>query len=339
MTKRTREDEELLLDFLAGQCDGPAARRVNERLGNDEAFRRHHDDMAAAIRAVKLLVPVEPPAGLVDDTMARIRQRHRTDALVAREGLRRRRRVSGLPVREIIAVAASLALLASVLVPFFRQTVRLSTAEQCAAQIEQIGKAMAAYADANNQYLPVAGASHAGATPHWLPSETRPGVSNSEGLFKLVSAGLATQSLFQCPAAQNDEPKTFTMTAGMIDFPQDRFVNYSYQHTLAPSSIRRSDPTLAAVADSMAILADATPVFQAGRFRPDRVEAKAGDNHSGQGQNVLYLDMHVQWSHDAAAGVMGDNIYLVEGIDTYSGDEAPAGPRDSFLLPAYSRRR
>lgn len=334
----TKEDEELLMDFLAGWCDDSTAAMVRERLGSDEAFRRHHDDMAAAVRAVKLLVPVEPPAAIVDDTMARIRQRHRTDALVAREGLRRRRR-GGLPVREIVAVAASLALLASVLVPLFRRTVRLGTAERCAEQVGRIGQAMAVYADANNQYLPVAGTSHAGAAPHWLPSATRPAVSNSEGLFKLISAGLAGQSLFQCPAARNDAPKTFAMTAGMIDFPQGRFIDYSYQHTLGPSSIRRSDPTLAVVADSMAILADSTPVFQAGRFLPDRVGAQAGDNHSGRGQNVLYLDMHAQWSRNAAAGVMGDNIYLVDGIDTYSGDEAPAGPTDSFLLPAYSRRR
>ena len=272
--------------------------------------------------------------------MARIRQKHRTDALLAREGLRHReRRGAGrYPVREIVAIAASLALLACVLVPSFRQASKLGQAGLCANQVERIGKAMASYANDNDQYLPSVGMANA-APMSWLPSPARPGVSNSEGLFRLISGGLAEQSLFQCPAAKNETPEAFTVTAGMMDFPQDRFVDYSYQHTLAPSSIRRSDPTLAAVADSMAILADSSPLFQAGRFRPDRLEAKAGDNHYGDGQNVLYLDMHAQWSPDAEAGVKGDNIYLAEGVRNYRGVEAPASATDSFLLPAFSRQR
>ena len=271
--------------------------------------------------------------------MARIRQKHRTDALLAREGLRRRQRRVGYPIREIVAVAASLALLACVLVPSFRQARGIGQAGLCAGQIELIGKAMAAYADVNDEYLPATTVPHApGAAPLcWLPSPARPGVSNSEGLFRLISGDFVQQSLFQCPAAKNESPETFTMTSGMIDFPRERFVDYSYQHTLAPSAIRRSDPALAAVARNMAILADSTPLFQAGRFRPDRLGAKAGDNHSGDGQNVLYLDMHAQWSPDADAGVNGDNIYLAEGVSTYRGDEAPASATDSFLLPAFSR--
>ena len=71
----------------------------------------------------------------------------------------------------------------------------------------------------------------------------------------------------------------------------------------------------------------------------DYLGASAGDNHQGAGQNVLYLDGHVSWSDTAQAGVRGNNIFLAEGIFHYRGDETPAGPTDTFLLPAYLPRR
>ena len=85
----------------------------------------------------------------------------------------------------------------------------------------------------------------------------------------------------------------------------------------------------------MAILADSTPLFPRGRFRRDRVNATAGDNHAGTGQNVLYFDMHVEWSRTAAAGVRDNNIFLAGEIREYAGDEKPADPTDTFLLPAW----
>ena len=86
----------------------------------------------------------------------------------------------------------------------------------------------------------------------------------------------------------------------------------------------------------MVILADSTPVFEKGAFRPDRVDASASLNHDEQGQNVLFLDGHVAWADRADVGVSQDNIFLSGTLRSYRGDERPAGPTDSFLLPAYT---
>ena len=45
----------------------------------------------------------------------------------------------------------------------------------------------------------------------------------------------------------------------------------------------------------------------------------------------------MEWAQTAEAGVMGNNIYLAEGVYEYRGDERPSTPTDTFLLPAYSR--
>lgn len=86
----------------------------------------------------------------------------------------------------------------------------------------------------------------------------------------------------------------------------------------------------------MAILADRNPLFTAGRLRKDRMSRAVSENHARTGQNVLYLDMHVDWTTRPDVGVMGDNIYLSGTRREYVGDEAPVGPTDSFLLPAFS---
>jgi hypothetical protein len=124
--------------------------------------------------------------------------------------------------------------------------------------------------------------------------------------------------------------------AGMTDFPQGRFIGYSYQHSLG-QGLSLNDSTLRAAAAEMAILADSNPLFAGGRFRPGRLGAAVSDNHDGRGQNVLYLDNHARWTTSALAGVQGNNIYLAEGVLEYRGDEAPVSPTDTFLLPAYSR--
>jgi hypothetical protein len=70
-------------------------------------------------------------------------------------------------------------------------------------------------------------------------------------------------------------------------------------------------------------------------------------NHLWEGQNVLYGDMHVQWSDTCFAGIQKDNIY---GAGKLNGDGTidpiayaivapPAHSRDSVLLPTASGKQ
>ena len=74
--------------------------------------------------------------------------------------------------------------------------------------------------------------------------------------------------------------------------------------------------------------------FYDGMFHAERIGDQASDNHNKTGQNVLYMDYHVAWADNPNVGVNGDNIYLVNGVTNYLGDEAPADATDTFLLPA-----
>jgi len=128
------------------------------------------------------------------------------------------------------------------------------------------------------------------------------------------------------------------LRSGMVDFPAPRYVHYSYQYTFGPRALSIMDPDMAAVSKSMAILADNNPLFQDGRFIPNRLKHPLSRNHGGRGQNVLYLDMHAAWTTSANVGVNGNNIYLIDGVNRYNGTEIPQDKTDSFLLPAYTGR-
>jgi prepilin-type processing-associated H-X9-DG protein len=324
----------LLMDYLLDRCDPAQRDVVQHRLGLDE-FRRHHDDMKNALEAVRLLPSIEPSETLASDTLARIRQKRQTDALLAREGKRQTFRRRPFSVRDLVSTAAAIVLLALVFLPSIRRAGKLAGVGQCAANIHGIGTAAAVYSSDNDGYLPAGPAGRR----RWLRTARRGGVSNSESLFVLVRGRYARPGLFQCPSTDGRTGKAFAIRAGMFDFPRREFVGYSYQHAVGGNALRRSNPVLASVADTMAILADSNPIFKHGRFRRDYLTASAGDNHQGMGQNVLYLDGHAGWSDTANVGVRGNNIFLAEGVFDYRGDETPVSLTDTFLLPAYLPRR
>ncbi len=333
MTDQSDSDYGLLIDYLRGECDERDAQAVRERLEVDEHFRKLREGLSGTFIALNMLGEHEPPADLVDKTLQRISSERRTEALLAREELNRRTVLRPtFSLRELLAAAAAILLLAVIVIPSLREANVQVGIDRCASQVGQVGSGLLAYANENQGYLPaVSSALH-----RWLPTEGEGAASNSGALFKLVRDQYASPGAFQCPGIRRPGQAAFVVQAGMTDFPAERFIDYSYQHSLSPSRLNILRPVLQAQAKRMAIFADRTPLFPRGSFRKDKLEPCTSENHKRRGQNVLYLDMHVEWADCAKVGVDDNNIYLVEGILDYRGDEAPASPTDSFLLPAYS---
>jgi prepilin-type processing-associated H-X9-DG protein len=223
-------------------------------------------------------------------------------------------------------------IMAAVFIPSMREARRNGLITDCRSNMGQIGTALESFSSANNGQLPVADLSKR----RWL-FQSPEAASNSAALFQLVQHGYIKPPVFQCPAVGGP---SFAVKGGMVDFPAPEYVNYSYQHSLGGKALCLNDPCRSGVEPQMAILADATPVFDGGAFHPDRANDQvASVNHDGRGQNVLFLDWHVDWAQKPTVGVGDNNIFLVDNVYTYKGDEAPASPKDSFLLPAYSGLR
>jgi hypothetical protein len=332
MAENPASDEAMLIDFLLGRCDESQAREIQRRIEREEPLARLRDDLRNTFAALDLAVEYEPPEGLVSDTMARIRSARQTDALLAREELGRQDVIRPtFSFREMGAVAGVILLLVSIFGVSYRETRRRKDLAQCASQEAKMGAGLLTYANRNDGYLPGTG----GSGSRWLATTSQPAVSNSIGLFALAKSGHVEPKTFQCPAVGG---RPFLVQASMTDFPEAGCISYSYQYSLGVRGLWIEDRRLSGLKGSMVILADSTPVFADGRFRADRVRTAVSDNHGRAGQNVLYLDMHVEFKRRPSVGVMGDNIYLVQGVFDYQGEEKPRSLIDTFLLPAFSGR-
>lgn len=329
--RQRQRDEQLLIDFILGRCDQAQAEEVARRLGGDPQFAKLHDDVDRTFAALRALPEPAAPEDLTQRTLAAITHAAPKQRPASRHDLSRRRSVAPtFSLRELAGIAAAIILMVAAFLPFVRESQSRKDRNLCAMKVGQMGSELQQYAYDHGNVLPAANSKHL----RWLAGNGEPPASNSAGLFKLVKEGYAPMVLFVCPAVRV-RPVGYRLDSSVSDFPSADAINYSYNHALGGQRISLDDTRLAGVADQMAILSDATPVFESGRFHRDRIMSSSL-NHGARGQNVLYLSGHVAWAETPAAGVGGNNIYLIEGVDDYRGDESPAEPTDSFLLPAYA---
>jgi len=333
MNEKRGHDEQLLIDYLLNRCSEAVRKAIDVRLSDDAEFRALRDDLANTFAALKLADVPEAPADLADRTLARIDSARQATAISTRRELTGAARPT-FSLRELGAIAAAAVIMAILFVPWARQAQINELQFRCAANVGQIGTGMKNYALENEESLPQ---SHKSPVA-WLPVRGRESVSNSAGLFRLVKGNYTPLRVFQCPADPNAAGKVFHADLDMADFPSHKFISYSYQYALGPKPLSRTNKTLAAVADQMAVLADRNPAFDGGKFKAEFISMPRASNrnHDEAGQNVLYLDWGVKWQQQPTVGVAEDNIFLVEGRDHYDGTEAPAHDKDSFLLPAWS---
>ncbi len=329
MRDNETNNQQLLTDYVLGRLEPEATRQLRRRMEAEPELKRACDDIRNTFSALDLAAEAEPPADLAERTMARIRSAKQTDALLAREQLTRRDVLRPtFSFREIAAVAAIVLMIGAVFGVSFREADRRRQRIACAQNVSRIGAAVMSYANRNDGRLPVTAAGN----DRWLPTSDQPAASNSRALFKLISDGYLEPPTFQCPAVGGG---SFAVRAGMTDFPAGEYVGYSYQHSIGSEGMSIEDKRLERVRENMAILADSSPVFSGGHFSTEQLARQAGDNHDQTGQNVLYLDMHAEFKVQPAVGVGGDNIFLANGVTEYKGNEKPAGPTDSFLLPSW----
>lgn len=324
-------DEAMLIDVLLGQADQAEQDRVAGKLAEDPEFRRRHENATHALAALRLLPVAQPSGDLTARTMGRILGIRRTEQLIDQQEIRRRRILPMPRLKDVAAVAIVLVLVGAIFVPSLRSLSQDAQVRTCASNLGQtVYPGVRRWADAHAGQLP----GRLSPVARWWPADDRPAVSNSAALFDLVRDRYAPNLAFACPALTH-AGDSFDLRAGMVDFPAPQFVSYSYQHSIGINRFNLQTPELRPVLDNLAIMADSNPVFSDGRIRNDRA-GTCSDNHGGGGQNVLYAAGEVRWCTSSAAGVDGDDIFLAGNRRSYTGEESPIGPTDSFLLPAWS---
>jgi len=319
------EDEMLIIEYRLGLYDESTIEHVEHRLETEPYLATLDKIISHTLDLLGRYDVPEPDASIVDRTFQKVQSAGQIpSSYVTTTSIFRKI----LPARWVVAVAAlliiGLVIPLGILVPLLRYARQISMINRCADNVWAIGTALVHYANGNDGYLP----SIAANTDTWLCMNDDNCLSNSKSLYLLIKTGCASPNVFQCPATKGEH---FVPAVGMTDFPSPMSINYSYQYSFN-CSLSQKMIGMGSLAKQLAILADASPLLSDGTVRCDCAKNGVSPNHR-TGQNVLYLDGHVSWATDCHAGVNGDNIWLAQGVDRYTGKERPACITDSFLLP------
>jgi hypothetical protein len=267
--------------------------------------------------------------------------------------------------------------LAGVLLLFLTVVPRIRVLDhrmECGTNLSGIGKAMLLYANDNDDMFPRAGGRQSvwsARTPSWAAGsrqdayalgdpnaeDGRAGISSS--LYLLVKYADVAPKVFVCPSDKGTtvfDPKAYGDDSNIVDLwdfgpNPPKHCSYAYQMVYTPSELRTSgDPAFALLADRnpwMNLPSGKAKNFA--EYRPDMKrylgtseQARMGNalSHKQDGQNVLFLDSHVDFEKRPYCGLEDDNIYTVSG-NLAVGDplgkppklgSTPANLKDSLLV-------
>jgi prepilin-type N-terminal cleavage/methylation domain-containing protein len=257
---------------------------------------------------------------------------------------------------ELLVVIAIIALLISILLPSLSRARELSKRTVCSANMRGIGQSMYIYAQDEPSIFPmIAQPVETGnsANNYVLAyRSTEPSTSGipdvTADLWMVVRSNNSTPKQFICPST-TDNPDPAQDTTIYYDFlgPTNLSYAYMYQHDMNRRALgTSSEPAFPLMADANPWLKGgnapglATNVDRTGPFRGNSY------NHTNrEGENVLFVDSHVEFTKGPDVGFVGkfnanvskvsrgrDNIYTVGELSSLDPGVAPTGSNQGTII-------
>jgi len=287
----------------------------------------------------------------------------------------------GFTLVELLVVIAIIALLMGILMPALARVRQLAFRMVCGTNLSGIGKAMLIYANDYEDELPRAGGRNTnwGAVKAWTAADRRTAfglvadgtggtASVSSCFYLLVKYAEVTPKSFIC---KGDAGTTEFKLADRTSIPANfelidawdfgdatenfKHCSYTYHVPFGLYALTTSnEPGFAVAADRNPwIKSPASDPLPFAAFKPDAGatggvgtsdDAKKGNaiSHQSDGQNVLFLDSHVEFAKRAYCSIEDDNIYTVSknatmgdalgNMPTVGASCVPMNRKDSLLV-------
>ena len=239
-------------------------------------------------------------------------------------------------VRQVLATAAAVLLIAGVFIPTLSKARQGYWRKSCEAQMMRIGQGISNYRNDNDSRMPAV-ATAAGA-PWWkVGYQGNENHSNTRHLWLLVKGNYVDPTDFVCPGPRQGRAVQFNVVKVKVlnDFPARRYITYS-------SRVKYNKSKMQQPPSQSVLIADMNPLFEklprnysnSLKIRLNNVLSTANSiNHNRRGQNVLFCDGAVKFAKKRNIGITQDDIYTLQGTDLYKGVETPSCETDAFLAP------
>jgi hypothetical protein len=343
MKPLTNEQRELVLEYFFACTDEERFREAEELVYNNHEAAELFSKLSEATKVMETLRDVpQCPDALAEATLMRLKAAARSSQLrltnlLDAEQRRSEYRGRGFlgKISEVAAVAAVVMLLGGAAFLSLRHARDMSWQTKCQAQLGSIAQGAQQYEQSNDGQLPSVAIKQG--SPWWkVGDQGQENQSNTRHLWLLVKGGYVEPDVFICPSSPLGQKlaKSLDVLAGK-DFPSRNNITYSLRITCVPNP---GDPT----SGQYVLMADVNPIFEQlpqnyseGFLRElnKRLMQANSTNHAGRGQNVLLGDGSVKFLTTRILGPKQDDIYTLDGVDKYHGNEVPASQADVFLAP------
>ena len=239
----------------------------------------------------------------------------------------------GFTLIELLVVIAIIALLMSILMPALSRVNEMAKRVVCASNVGGIVKAMATYSQTDETgrfpraglmrgpWGPVAPGAWLAATPADAFGSSAPVTAS---LYLLANQDFITTKQVICKSDTEATEWELTKEPGYVqgldywkvwDFGEVPFTHVSYAYHMPYSYMYGTSLTNQMLTGSrepgLAVVADRSPGFSATMEDPITRHGGNSMTHGQEGQNVAFLDTHVDFVKTPACGISLDNIYLV----------------------------
>ena len=332
MSSLNIEQKQLLFDHCIGLTYNKQVKIAEELISSNKEAAEIYKKLQAVFAPLSCVEIEACPDDLVERTILRISNqpnpnKQLTELLEAEQNKKAPIKLGFLSnFSEIVAIAASILLIAGILVPTFSLAKQRYLQQRCQASMGDVFTGYLNYVKDHDDQPPAV-PKQAGA--RW----------DTANMYLLVKGGYVEPAKFICPGAGNSKMDTAKYKTYLAeyrnynDFPGRTYVTYSFV-------IRCPKATGNGLICRGVLMADRNPVFEQlsnGNSETIVIVLKKeqlvvnSNNHKRRGQNVLFGDGNVEFNKTRL--VSADDIYTLQDTDVYKCNETPSCTTDRFVAP------